>query len=122
MPIVGSVPLLLVVMLLFIFANLAVGITFSTVARNQLQAMQMAFFFFLPSMLLSGFMFPFRGMPTWAQHIGEVLPLTHYLRIVRGILLKGNGITEIAPNIWPIFLFLVVVLSIGLSRFRKTLD
>jgi len=121
-PLAGSLTLLLSVSLVFIAANLGVGLTFSTLARNQLQAMQMAFFFFLPSMLLSGFMFPFRGMPTWAQHIGEVLPLTHYLRIVRGILLKGNGITEIAPNIWPIFLFLVVVLSIGLSRFRKTLD
>ena len=74
------------------------GFTFSTVARNQLQAMQMAFFFFLPSILLSGFMFPFRGMPAWAQWLGEVLPLTHFLRIVRGILLKGNGVAEIAAG------------------------
>ena len=90
-PIVGSVPLLLVLAFLFIVANLAVGITFSTIAKNQLQAVQMAFFFFLPSLLLSGYMFPFRGMPGWAQDIGEVLPLTHFLRVVRGILLKGNG-------------------------------
>jgi ABC-2 type transport system permease protein len=83
------------------------GLTFSTLARNQLQAAQMSFFFFLPSILLSGFMFPFRGMPVWAQTIGEILPLTHYLRIVRGIVLKGNGLTEIAPQIWPIVLFLL---------------
>lgn len=121
-PLVGSLPLLLIVSLLFIAANLGVGLTFSTLARNQLQAMQMAFFFFLPSILLSGFMFPFRGMPIWAQYIGELLPLTHYLRIVRGILLKGNGLPEILPNLWPIVLFLVVVLSIGLKRYRQTLD
>lgn len=121
-PLVGSLPLLLAVSLVFIAANLGVGLTFSTLARNQLQAMQMAFFFFLPSILLSGFMFPFRGMPVWAQRIGEVLPLTHYLRIVRGILLKGNGIAEIVPNLWPIALFLLVVLSIGLKRYRQTLD
>ena len=121
-PLVGSLPLLLTVSLLFIAANLGVGLTFSTLARNQLQAMQMAFFFFLPSILLSGFMFPFRGMPQWAQRIGEILPLTHYLRIVRGILLKGNGLAEIAPNLWPIALFLLVALSVGLKRFRRTLD
>lgn len=121
-PLVGSLPLLLAVSLLFIAANLGVGLTFSTLARNQLQAMQMAFFFFLPSILLSGFMFPFRGMPLWAQRIGEVLPLTHYLRIVRGILLKGNGLAEIAPNLWPIALFLLLVLTIGLKRYRQTLD
>ena len=92
-PMVGSLALLLgAALMLFIAANLAIGFTFSTLARNQLQAMQMTFFFFLPSMLLSGFMFPFRGMPGWAQALGEVLPLTHFLRIVRGILLKGNGV------------------------------
>jgi ABC-2 type transport system permease protein len=121
-PMTGSVPLLLVVALLFIAANLGVGLTFSTLARNQLQAMQMSFFFFLPSILLSGFMFPFRGMPTWAQRLGEVLPLTHFLRIVRGILLKGNGLTQILPELWPIALFLAVVLTIGLKRYRRTLD
>jgi len=93
-PMVGSVPLLSLLTFLFIVANLAVGITFSTIAKNQLQAMQMAFFFFLPSLLLSGYMFPFRGMPGWAQDIGEVLPLAHFLRVVRGILLKGNGLLK----------------------------
>ena len=121
-PIIGSVPLLVVLVLLFIVAHLAVGITFSTVAKNQLQAMQMAMFFFLPSLLLSGYMFPFRGMPVWAQDIGECLPLTHCLRIVRGILLKGNGLTECAPDLWPIALFLVVMLTIGVKRYRQTLD
>jgi ABC-2 type transport system permease protein len=84
--------------------------------------MQMAFFFFLPSLLLSGFMFPFRGMPQWAQAIGEVLPLTHFLRIVRGILLKGNGWPEVMPNVWPIALFLLAVATIALLRYRRTLD
>jgi ABC-2 type transport system permease protein len=121
-PMVGSVPLLLVLSLMFILANLAVGITFSTIAKNQLQAMQMAMFFFLPSLLLSGYMFPFRGMPQWAQHIGECLPLTHFLRVVRGILLKGNGIAECAPDLWPIALFLVVMLALGIKRYRQTLD
>jgi ABC-2 type transport system permease protein len=92
------------------------------VARNQLQAVQMAFFYFLPSILLSGFMFPFRGMPRWAQMIGEVLPLTHFLRIIRGILLKGNGLAEIAPQIWPMALFAAVALTIGVKRYHRTLD
>jgi ABC-2 type transport system permease protein len=121
-PMVGNLALLLAVTLIFVAANLAVGITFSTVAENQLQAMQMSFFFFLPSMLLSGFMFPFRGMPEWAQAIGEMLPLTHFLRIVRGILLKGNGLADIAPEIWPIALFTAVALTIGVKRYRQTLD
>lgn len=121
-PMLGSVPLLCVLVLLFIVANLAVGITFSTVAENQLQAVQMAFFFFLPSLLLSGYMFPFRGMPGWAQDIGECLPLTHFLRVVRGILLKGNGLADIAPDLWPIALFLTVMLVIAVKRYRQTLD
>ena len=121
-PIVGSVPLLVALTFLFIVANLAVGITFSTIAKNQLQAVQMAFFFFLPSLLLSGYMFPFRGMPGWAQDIGECLPLTHFLRIVRGILLKGNGLAAVAPEIWPILLFVVVMLTIAVKRYRQTLD
>jgi ABC-2 type transport system permease protein len=121
-PIVGSVPLLLALAFLFIVAHLAVGITFSTIARNQRQAMQMGMFFFLPNILLSGYMFPFRGMPGWAQDIGECLPLTHFLRIVRGILLKGNGIVEVAPDVWPIVLFLVVMLTIGIKRYRQTVD
>jgi ABC-2 type transport system permease protein len=108
--------------LLFICANLTLGITFSSIARNQLQAMQMTFFFFLPSMLLSGFMFPFRGMPEWAQALGNVLPLTHFLVLVRGILLKGNGLEMLWPHVWPILLFMVGVLVLGLKTFRKTLD
>ena len=121
-PFIGSVPLLVALTFLFIVANLAVGITFSTIAKNQLQAVQMAFFFFLPSLLLSGYMFPFRGMPGWAQDIGECLPLTHFLRIVRGILLKGNGIAECAPDLWPIALFVAVMLAIAVKRYRQTLD
>ncbi len=121
-PMVGSLPLLYAVSLPFIAANLAMGITFSTLAQNQLQAVQMAFFFFLPSILLSGFMFPFRGMPEWAQWVGTCLPNTHFLRIVRGILLKGNGAAEIAPELWPLLLFLVVAMTIGVKRYRQTLD
>lgn len=121
-PMAGSLVLLSAATVVFIAANLAVGFTFSTLARNQMQAMQMTFFFFLPSMLLSGFMFPFRGMPQWAQWLGEVLPLTHFLRIVRGILLKGNGWAEIAPNVWPIGAFLLVAAAVALKRYRQTLD
>jgi ABC-2 type transport system permease protein len=121
-PMVGSLTLLYAVALIFIAANLAVGITFSTLAKNQLQAVQMAFFFFLPSILLSGFMFPFRGMPEWAQWVGTCLPNTHFLRIVRGILLKGNGLAEIAPEIWPLLLFVAVAMTIGVKRYRQTLD
>ena len=121
-PMVGSLALLSAVLVLFIAANLAIGFTFSTLARNQMQAMQMTFFFFLPSMLLSGFMFPFRGMPGWAQAIGELLPLTHFLRVVRGILLKGSGWADIAPNVWPLAAFLLVVAAIALRRYRETLD
>jgi ABC-2 type transport system permease protein len=121
-PMLGSLLLLSAALILFIAANLAVGFTFSTLARNQLQAMQLTFFFFLPSILLSGFMFPFRGMPRWAQVIGEALPLTHFLRVVRGILLKGNGLALIAPNLWPIALFMLVAGAVALKRYRQTLD
>ena len=121
-PMLGSLPLLLVLIGLFILANLSVGFTFSTLARNQLQAVQMAFFFFLPSILLSGFMFPFRAMPVWAQWVGEALPLTHFLRIVRGILLKGNGLTQVLPELWPMLLFLLLAGALALRRFQQTLD
>jgi len=121
-PMIGSVALLLAASFLFIAANLAVGVTFSSVARNQLQAMQMSFFFFLPSLLLSGFMFPFRGMPVWAQYLGEVFPLTHFLRIIRGILLKGNGIYPTLVELGPITLFLAVALAVGVGLYRQTLD
>ena len=121
-PVTGNIPMLFVSALVFIVANLAMGITFSTLAQNQLQAMQLSFFFFLPSLLLSGFMFPFRGMPQWAQSIGEMLPLTHFLRIVRGIMLKGNGLEEVVLQLWQIALFALVVLMIGVKRYRQTLD
>ena len=121
-PVYGNIPMLFLAALIFIVANLAMGITFSTLAQNQLQAMQLSFFFFLPSLLLSGFMFPFRGMPQWAQSIGEMLPLTHFLRIVRGIMLKGNGVEEVVLQLWQIALFAVVVLVIGVKRYRQTLD
>jgi ABC-2 type transport system permease protein len=121
-PVVGSLALLSAVLVLFIATNLAVGFTFSTLARSQMQAMQMTMFFFLPSMLLSGFMFPFRGMPEWAQVLGEVLPLTHFLRIVRGVLLKGSGLADIAPSIWPLAAILAVVTGVALLRYQRTLD
>jgi ABC-2 type transport system permease protein len=121
-PMVGSLTLLSLVLVLFIAANLAVGFTISTIARNQLQAMQLTFFFFLPSMLLTGFMFPFRGMPDWAQIIGEIFPLTHFLRVVRGIMLKGNGIVEVWPHLWPIGLFMLVAGVVALLRYRQTVD
>jgi len=121
-PIHGSILLLTAAAFVFIAANLALGIMFSSIAQNQLQAMQMAFFIFLPSILLSGYLFPFRGMPRWAQGVGEILPLTHFIRIARGILLKGNGFWEIAPEIWPIALFAIVALIIGVKRYHQTLD
>ncbi len=121
-PMLGNLGTLYLAVLLFIAANLTLGLTFSTLAQNQLQSMQMTFFFFLPSILLSGFMFPFRGMPGWAQAIGEVLPLTHFLRIVRGLLLKGNGMAEVLPEAWPIVAFMLVIGGVGLSAFRSTLD
>ena len=99
-----------------------VGITISSIARSQMQAMQMTFFFFLPSILLSGFMFPFRGMPEWAQHLGSLLPLTHFLRFIRGVMLKGNDLPQLWTHLWPLLLFMAIVLGIGLKRFRRTLD
>ena len=121
-PMVGSVTLLLAMIGVFMLANLGVGFTFSTLAKNQLQALQLTFFFFLPSMLLSGFMFPFRGMPGWAQTLGEVLPLTHFLRIVRGVMLKGSGAAELLPEVWPMLAFLAVAAGVALLRYRRTLD
>ncbi|MGH7006305.1 MAG: ABC transporter permease, partial [Alphaproteobacteria bacterium] len=101
---------------------LCIGFTISTVAQNQLQAMQMSFFFFLPSLLLSGFMFPFRGMPEWAQTLGEIFPLTHFLRIVRGILLKGNELPDIANELLALMAILSVVTFVAMKRYRRTLD
>jgi len=118
----GSVWLLMVVSLFFAAANLAVGLTISTVARNQIQAGQMSFFFFLPSLLLSGFMFPFRGMPDWAQWLGNLLPLTHYIHIARGIVLRGAGTIDIAGHLTAIVVFTVVMITVGLFKYRQTLD
>jgi ABC-2 type transport system permease protein len=121
-PVVGSLALLVALTMLFIVANLSVGYTFSTIATNQLQAMQMSFFFFLPSMLLSGFLFPFRGMPAWAQYIGEVLPLTHYLRIVRGVMLKGAGLIDLQTDVLALGAFTLAAMGLAVARFRQTLD
>jgi len=121
-PFHGSFILLVFAALPFIAANLAVGLTFSSLAKNQLQAVQMSMFFFLPSILLSGFMFPFRGMPFWAQEVGSILPLTYFLRITRGIILKGNGIAEVWMDLWPIMVFMVVAILIAITRYRRTLD
>lgn len=121
-PMIGSLALLAGGLVLYIIANLAIGYTFSTIAQNQLQAMQMTMFFLLPAILLSGFAFPFMGMPAWARAIGEALPATHFLRIVRGILLKDNGFPEIWPDLWPLLLFTFVAGTIALLRFRRTLD
>ena len=121
-PMFGSLSLLLLMIGMFMVANLGVGFTFSTLAKNQLQAMQMTFFFFLPSILLSGFMFPFRAMPIWAQYVGEVLPLTHFLRIVRGIMLKGVSIEFVLADFWAMLIFLLVAGAIALKRYKQTLD
>jgi ABC-2 type transport system permease protein len=121
-PIAGSLASLYVVILVFVGAQLTVGITLSSLARNQLQAMQLTFFYFLPSMLLSGFMFPFRGMPGWARGLGSFLPMTYFNRLVRGILLKGNEFADLWPNLWPLLVFTVVVMTIAVRSYRKTLD
>jgi ABC-2 type transport system permease protein len=107
---------------LFILVNLILGYLISTIARTQMQAMQMTFFVFLPSILLSGFMFPFSAMPLWARALGETLPLTHFLRIVREVVLKGAGFADVAGDLWPLALILFVLASIALLRFRRTLD
>ena len=121
-PVRGSVPLLLFALGVFIACNLAMGFACSTMARTQMQAQQLAQFGLLPSMMLSGFMFPFQGMPGWARVVGEAVPLTHALRICRGILLKGNGLVQIWPDLWPMALFAVVVGTIAVSMYRETLD
>lgn len=121
-PILGSLFLLALLSTLFIATNLSIGYSFSTIAQNQLQAIQMTFMFFLPNILLSGFMFPFAGMPTWAQWIGEALPLTHYLRIVRSIMLKGSGFAELEYEVFALFILMLVATTIAVTRFRRTLD
>ncbi|WP_211473858.1 ABC transporter permease [Collimonas humicola] len=121
-PFAGSVPAIYLAALLFIAASLTVGITLSSIAQNQLQAMQLTMFYFLPNILLSGFMFPFQGMPKWAQFIGNLLPLTYFNRLIRGILLKGNGWVDLWPNVWPLMLFTMIVMGIALRFYRRTLD
>jgi ABC-2 type transport system permease protein len=121
-PVVGSLGLLAALSTLFIATNLSIGYTFSTVAQNQLQAMQMSMMFFLPNILLSGFMFPFAGMPNWAQWIGEALPLTHYLRIVRSIMLKGSSVADLHYDAAAMFVLMLFAMTIAVTRFRRTLD
>jgi ABC-2 type transport system permease protein len=121
-PFAGSISVLMLGVVVFMLANLSLGFTFSTLAKSQLQAMQLTFFFFLPSLLLSGFMFPFRGMPVWAQALGEVFPLTHFLRVVRGVMLKGVSVSEVATPIYAMLVFAMVVSTIALKRYRQTLD
>jgi ABC-2 type transport system permease protein len=122
LPVRGSLVLLMLGLGLFIASNLALGLTYSTIATNQMQAMQMAQFTLLPSFLLSGFMFPFKGMPVWAQWAGELFPITHLLRIVRGVILKGNGLADVAPEMWPIAAFTLVITAIAVWSYRETLD
>jgi ABC-2 type transport system permease protein len=121
-PFVGNPWLLAMLLGSYIAANLTIGFTLSTFARNQLQAMQMSTFYFLPSLLLSGFLFPFRGMPLWAQHLGNVFPLTHAVRLIRGIILKGNDLSTSLPHVWPILLFLAVLSIVAMRRYRETID
>jgi len=121
-PVIGSMVLLALLSTLFITANLSIGYTFSTIVQNQLQAMQLSMMFFLPSILLSGFMFPFAGMPVWAQYVGEGLPLTHYLRIVRAIMLKGATIHNLQYDTIALFGLMLLAMTIAVTRFRRTLD
>jgi len=121
-PILGNLFVLAGLSTLFIATNLSIGYTFSTIAQNQLQAMQMSIMFFLPNILLSGFMFPFAGMPTWAQWFGESLPLTHYLRVVRSVMLKGSSISDLRYDAAAMFVLMLVAMTIAVTRFRRTLD
>ena len=121
-PVLGNLFLLALLSTLFITTNLAIGYTISTVVQNQLQAMQMAMMFFLPSILLSGFMFPFAGMPVWAQYLGECLPLTHYLRIVRAIMLKGATMQNLHFDALALAVLMLLAMTIAVTRFRRTLD
>ena len=121
-PVTGSLLVLYLASLLFIAATLAVGIMMSSLAQNQLQGVQLAFFYFLPNILLSGFLFPFAGMPRWAQVIGNLLPLTYFNRLVRAILLKGAGWADVLPHVWPMLIFLLVMMGIAVRVYRRTLD
>jgi ABC-2 type transport system permease protein len=121
-PFVGSVLAMYLAALLFVAANLTVGIAMSSMAKSQMQAMQMTNFYFLPSMMLSGFFFPFQGMPQWAQFIGRLLPLTYFNRLIRGIFLKGSLWWDLWPNIWPLIVFTAVVMAIAVKLYRRTVD
>jgi ABC-2 type transport system permease protein len=121
-PFFGNIGAIYLVALLFVAANLTVGITLSSVAQNQLQAVQLTVFYFLPNILLSGFMFPFQGMPQWAQVLGDLLPLTYFNRLIRGIMLKGNGWSDSWPSVWPLIAFTLIVMTIAVKTYRKTLD
>jgi ABC-2 type transport system permease protein len=121
-PFVGSLTLLLGAILVFVMALVLLGYTFSTFARTQMQAMQLTFFFFLPSILLSGFMFPFHGMPAWAQNVGEIFPLTHFLRVVRAVMLKGANLDQVGFELSILWLFVAIYAFLALTRFRRTLD
>lgn len=121
-PFFGSITAIYLSALLFIAANLTIGIAFSSLARNQLQAVQMAVFYFLPNILLSGFMFPFKAMPAWAQAIGNLLPLTYFNRLIRGILLKGNSWADSWPSVWPMMIFTLVMMIVAVATYRRTLD
>ncbi len=121
-PFTGNPFAFLAAVSLFILVNLSIGFLFSTMARAQMQAMQMTIFVFLPSILLSGFMFPFQGMPVWAQAIGQSLPTTHFIRAVRAVMLKGAGLGDVWGNLWPLMAILTVVAALALRRYRRTLD
>lgn len=121
-PFNGSIILAYGVALLFITVNLTIGITISSLAQNMLQALQLTIFYFLPSIMLSGFMFPFSGMPSWAQHIGEMLPLTYFNRLIRGVVLKGNDLPTLWPNIWPLMIITLVMMFFAVKFYKKTLD
>ena len=121
-PFFGNIGAIYLVALLFVAANLTVGITLSSVAQNQLQAVQLTVFYFLPNILLSGFMFPFQGMPKWAQVLGDLLPLTYFNRLIRGIMLKGNGWENSWPSVWPLIAFTLIVMTIAVTTYRRTLD
>jgi ABC-2 type transport system permease protein len=121
-PFFGTTLAIYLVALLLVAANLTVGITVSSLAQNQLQAVQLTFFYFLPNILLSGFMFPFQGMPKWAQVLGNLLPLTYFNRLIRGIMLKGNGWANSWPNVWPLIVFTFVVMTVAVLTYRRTLD
>ena len=121
-PFVGALSVLALGIFLFVLALVLLGYTISTLAHTQMQAMQLTFFFFLPSLLLSGFMFPFGGMPKWAQYLGETFPLTHFLRMIRAVMLKGADLAAVNNQMAALLIFVLIYAALALSRFRRTLD